>query len=158
MIKLIAAIGKNLELGAKNSLLWHIPEDMKYFREVTRGSTVIMGRKTYESIGRPLPKRRNLVITRSGGFHPDGVEIFPDLDSAIKAASGDAFIIGGGSVYAQAVDLADEIYLTEIDREYPEADVFFPDFDHDKYLRESVGKGEEDGLKYEFAVYKKHPL
>ena len=154
-VKIIAAIGKNYELGGKNALLWHLPGDMKFFRETTRGATVIMGRLTYESIGRPLPKRRNIVITRSADFAPEGVEILPSLESALEAARGDAevFIIGGASVYAQSLESADELILTEIDAEYPEADVFFPRFDASLYSREVIAENSDDGISYRHIRY-----
>lgn len=152
-IKIIAAVGKNRELGGNNSLLWNLPGDRKYFRETTRGSTVIMGRKTFESIGRPLPNRKNIVITRSADFHADGVTICKSLPEALSCAGGDAFIIGGAQIYELAVEHADEIYLTEIDAEFPEADVFFPDFDRKKFTRRVVGKGADGGISYVFAIY-----
>lgn len=155
MIKIIAAVGKNRELGGGNSLLWELPGDMKYFRETTRGSTVIMGRKTFESIGRPLPKRRNIIVSRSGGYKPDGTEVCRSLEEAVKAAENDAFIIGGVQIYALGLEYADELYLTEIDGEYPEADVYFPEFDQKKYSRTVIGTGNDGGVGYTFALYKR---
>lgn len=157
-IKIIAAIGKNYELGGKNALLWHLPGDMRFFRETTRGATVIMGRLTYESIGRPLPKRRNIVITRSADFAPEGVEVFDSLEKALEAAAADAevFIIGGASVYAQALPAADELILTEIDAEYPGADVFFPRFDTALYSCEIIAENSDDGVSYRHIRYTRH--
>src|SRR3990167_2459998 len=108
MISLIAAIGKNNELGKGNTLLWHIPADMKHFREITRGHTVIMGRKTFESIGRPLPDRRNIVITRDKNYLRDSVDVVHSLEEAIMSArtplaeNEEIFIIGGAEIYKQA--------------------------------------------------------
>ena len=132
MIKIIAAVGKNNELGKNNSLMWSLPGDMKFFRAQTSGSTVIMGRLTYESIGRPLPKRRNIVISGQEGLKIEGAQVYKSLEDALKACEGeqnDVYIIGGARVYSEALGYADEIILTEIDSEFPGADVFFPEFD-----------------------------
>ena len=156
---MIAAIGHGRELGAGNSLMWNIPEDMKFFRETTRGYTVIMGRLTYQSIGRPLPKRRNIIISRDLGFRPEGTEVFGSVEEALNAASGEekVFIIGGASVYRQVLGLgaADEMILTEIDADFPGADVFFPEFDKSLWRREVIGEGEQEGLGYRWVRYEK---
>lgn len=153
---MIAAIGKNYELGAKNALLWDLPGDMRFFRETTRGATVIMGRLTYESIGRPLPKRRNIAISRSADFAPEGVEVYTTLEAALEAAKsteGDIYIIGGASVYEQALAVSDELILTEIDHEYPEADVYFPRFDKEKWSGETIAENSDDGVSYRHVRY-----
>lgn len=125
MLSLIAVIGKNRELGKDNHLLWNIPSDLKRFREITKGHPVIMGRKTFESIGHPLPNRKNIVISRHASIQ--GVTVVPSLDEAIAAAGeGEIFIIGGASVYAAAINLADRLYLTLVTAEAPDADAFFP--------------------------------
>ena len=155
-IKIIAAIGKNYELGANNALLWHLAGDMKFFRETTKGATVVMGRLTYESIGRPLPKRRNIVISRSEGFSPEGVEVYPSLETALeaaKASEGDIYIIGGARVYADSLGFADELILTEIDCEYPEADVFFPRFDKTEWESDLIAENSDDGVNYRHVRY-----
>lgn len=155
-IKIIAAIGKNYELGANNALLWDLPGDMRFFRETTRGATVIMGRLTYESIGRPLPKRRNIAISRSADFAPDGVEVYASLEGAIEAArasDGDIYIIGGASIYGQSLAFADELILTEVDREYPEADVYFPRFDMSKWNGEIIAENSDEGVNYRHVRY-----
>ncbi len=155
MIKLIAAIGKNNELGKDNGLLWSLHEDMKYFRRTTAGATVVMGRRTFESIGRPLPKRRNIVITRDESYSTEGVEVAHSLEEALEMCGNDCFVIGGGSVYKQALPLADEILLTEIDRSYPDADVFFPEFDRAMYKRTLLGGVNEGGVMYWFVRYER---
>ena len=156
-VKIIAAIGRNNELGANNSLLWELPGDMKFFRETTKGATVIMGRLTYESIGRPLPKRRNIVISKSNGFAPEGVEVCPSLESALEAAKGDeVYIIGGASVYRQALPLADELILTEVEADFPWADVFFPEFDRRDWTSELLAENSDNGIKYRHIRYKKN--
>lgn len=133
LISIIAAIGENRELGKGNKLLWHIPEDMKRFREITSGHPVIMGRTTFESIGRPLPDRINIVITRNANFHVSGCIVCHSLEEAVETASKkdrqEIFIIGGGQVYKQAIKTADKLYLTIVEGEYP-ADTYFPDYSH----------------------------
>lgn len=136
MINIIAAIGKNRELGKDNKLLWHIPEDFKRFKTLTLGHTVIMGRKTFESIGKPLSNRVNIVVTRNknviGGVINHATTIFCNsLENAIEKArqfNKKIFIIGGAEIYKQGIQYADKLYLTLINQEYPEADAFFPDY------------------------------
>ncbi len=152
-IKLIAAVGKNLELGKNNAMMWNLPGDMRFFRTQTQGSTVIMGRKTFESIGRPLPKRANIVISRNSRLEIEGVTVVSSLEEATAAAGGDAFIIGGASIYAAALPIADELILTEIDMYYPGADVFFPEFDHGAYSRRVIAEGEDGGIAYKHVSY-----
>ncbi len=152
-IKLIAAIGKNRELGKDNAMMWNLPGDMRFFRTTTQGSAVIMGRKTYESIGRPLPKRENIVISRNAELKIEGAQVVSSLEEAISAANGDAFIIGGASVYAAALPIADELILTEIDADYPAADAFFPEFDKQEYNRRKIANGEDRGVKYTHVSY-----
>ncbi len=132
MISIIAAIGKNRELGKDNKLLWHIPEDLKRFKTLTSGHVVIMGRKTFESIGKPLPNRINIVVTRNRSWTPLGCTVCYSLDDAIEkakrnlSARGQVFIIGGAEIYKQGIQYADKLYLTLVDKSYPKADVFFP--------------------------------
>lgn len=158
MIKIIAAVGKNNELGKNNSLMWSLPGDMKFFRAQTSGSTVIMGRLTYESIGRPLPKRRNIVISGQEGLKIEGAQVYKSLEDALKACEGeqnDVYILGGARVYSEALGYADEIILTEIDSEFPGADVFFPEFDKSLYSKEILDSGCDNGLSYTHAAYKR---
>ncbi|OGG31304.1 diacylglycerol kinase [Candidatus Gottesmanbacteria bacterium RIFCSPLOWO2_01_FULL_46_9] len=132
MLSIIAVIGRNRELGKDNKLLWHIPGDLPRFKQITSGHPVIMGRKTFQSIGRPLPGRVNFVITADSAFKAEGVTVVSSLDEAIEQAKSalggeEMFVIGGGSVYAQAIDRADRLYLTIVDAE-AQADTFFPDY------------------------------
>ena len=154
MIKIVAAIGKNRELGQNNSLIWHLPTDMKLFRAETMGQTVVMGRLTYLSIGRPLPKRKNIVITRDKSLKIDGIEIANSLEEALNLCDNDCCIIGGAQVYSQAIELADELVLTEIDAECPGADAYFPEFDKSKYQAEISAEGEDDGIRFRQVRYK----
>lgn len=132
MISMIAIIGKNRELGKDNKLIWNVPEDLKRFRQITAGHPVIMGRKTFISIGRLLPNRVNIIVTNDSQYHVDGAMVVTSLDAAIEkahAAPGneEIFIIGGGTIYTQAINLADRLYLTVVD-ESAEADTYFPDY------------------------------
>lgn len=130
-ISMIAAIGKNRALGLKNQLLWDIPEDMKHFRETTKGHPVIMGRKTFESIGRPLPNRTNIIVSRDQNYQQEGCITCTSIEEAIKEAkkhhSDEIFIIGGAQIYEQGMAFTDKLYLTVVDDE-PTADAFFPDY------------------------------
>lgn len=131
IISLIAAIGQNHELGRDNKLLWHIPEDMKRFKHLTTGHVVIMGRKTYESIGRTLPNRVNIIITKDQTYQAPNCLIAHSLDEAIEFAKNkekeEIFIIGGGQIYTEAMKYANKLYLTVIEMNF-DADTFFPDF------------------------------
>lgn len=130
-VSLIAAIGKNRELGKNNKLLWHIPEDMQWFRQHTQNHVVIMGRKTYDSIGKALPQRTNIVITRDPLFQRSDCIVVHSFEDAIttakKSEQSEIFVIGGGQIYAQAIHSADKLYLTIVKKTY-DADTFFPDY------------------------------
>ena len=159
MVSIIAVIGKNRELGRDNDLIWNLPGDLKRFRAITKGHPVIMGRRTYQSIEHPLPNRANFVITRDQSFTAEGITVVPSLDEAIekaKLASGkeEIFVIGGGSVYAQAIDRADRLYLTVVDATAPTADTFFPDYSRfTKVIEES--SQEENGIHYMYRTLEK---
>jgi len=131
-LSIIAAVGKNRELGKNNKLLWDIPEDMAWFREKTKGHPVVMGRKTFESIGHPLPDRMNVVITHDSSFSNKEVFVAHSLEEGIdranKTESDEVFIIGGASLYGQAMLNAEKLYVTEIDAVFPGADAYFPDY------------------------------
>lgn len=153
MFSIIAAIGKNKELGKDGDLVFHIKEDMKYFRDTTKGHKIVMGRKTWDSLPGKLPNRENIVISRNQ-VEGAGATI-TDLDEFIarnENADEEIFIIGGGMVYATFLDHAKNLYLTEIDASAP-ADVFFPEFDKSKYNKTIIKKGSQDDLTYTFAKY-----
>ena len=146
MVSLIVAIAENGVIGDKNALLWNIKEDMRRFRTTTTGHPVIMGRKTFESIGRPLPKRTNVVITR-GDVEFEGCEMAHSLEEAIAMfpAEEEVFIIGGAQIYAQALSLVDKMYLTIVHKEFG-GDTSFPKFDMNEWqevAREEFARGEE---------------
>jgi dihydrofolate reductase len=147
-------MSQNRVIGVDNRLPWNIPEDLKRFRTLTSGHVIIMGRKTYESIGKPLPNRENRVITRQADFSVQGVGTFGSLEEALSApiasamAQDEIFVIGGGEIYKQALPLADRIYLTVIDQNF-EGDAFFPDFSGLKFVEVASEKRYEP-LPYRF--------
>lgn len=158
-LSIIAAIGRNRELGKDNRLLWHIPEDLKRFKKLTANHVVIMGRKTFESIGRPLPNRTNIVVTRNSSFNPTGCIMVGSLKQALEKAkelekNGEIFIIGGASIYQQSMAIADRLYLTIIDQDFPIADVFFPDYSEFTTVKLSQ-QYESQGFKYTFLELEK---
>ncbi len=130
MTSIIAAVARGGVIGGGNTLLWHISEDLRRFKAITDGHAVIMGRLTFESLGRPLPNRTNIVITRNGEFRAEGCLRAESIEQAIEMAGPEqeAFIIGGGQIYRQAMPLADRLYITYVDAEY-EGDTFFPQVD-----------------------------
>jgi len=158
MITLIAAIGKNNEIGLNNDLLWRLPEDLMRFKCLTTGNTIIMGRKTYESIGRPLPNRINIIITRNKTFEAKGCLVLNSLEEALKACDAEeCFIIGGASIYEQAFPLADKLELTLVDFE-GEADTYFPNIDFSQWIlskKESHKANDKHAYDFQFNTYLK---
>ncbi|TCJ16302.1 dihydrofolate reductase [Parasulfuritortus cantonensis] len=155
-LSLIVAMARNRAIGIDNQLPWHLPEDLKHFKNLTMGHHLIMGRKTYESIGRPLPGRTTVIVSRDPGYRMDGCLVAHSLDEAQRLAAGDAemFFVGGASLYAQAMDRVDRLYITEIQADYP-ADAWFPEFDRGATWRESSRAHQRSaaGLAYDFVVY-----
>jgi dihydrofolate reductase len=136
-LAMVCAMARNRVIGNKGQLPWHEPEDLKHFKAVTTGHAVVMGRKTWEALGKPLPKRRNLVVTRQPGFRAAGAEVFAELDAAIAAARAtdpQPCVIGGGEIYTLALPQATLIHLTVVDME-PAGDAWFPELD-DRQWRE----------------------
>ena len=138
-IALISALARNGGIGRGNSLLFRLPEDLQHFKRTTMGCPVVMGRKTWDSIGRPLPGRRNLVVSRNPAWAAEGAERAGSLDDALArvADAPKVFVIGGAQLYAQALPIVGELVLTEIDADAPEADVFFPAFARDAFVAEA---------------------
>lgn len=167
MLSLIVAVAQNNAIGRNNELLWHISEDLKYFKSTTTGHPVIMGRKTYESIGRPLPGRRNIVLTRGTLEIPPvknpqttSMEVVNSLDEVYAIAQGDEefFVMGGGMLYNETFGKADFLYLTRIYAEAESADTFFPEVDEMEWdvVRESqLLHDEENDIDFKFIVYKR---
>ncbi len=133
-VSLIAALGTNRAIGRDNALLWQLPGDLPRFKQLTMGHPVVMGRKTFDSIGQPLPGRLNIVVTHNRAFQAEGIVVCHDLNDALALATAEnppddeVFVIGGGDLYAQAISRADRLYLTEVDDAPPDADTFFPDY------------------------------
>ncbi len=156
MFSLIAAVGKNHELGQKGQLVFHLQNDMNFFRQTTNGHKVVMGRKTWESLPSKLKNRENIVISHQNFSGPD--QIIHDVDDFIKknqATNEEIFIIGGGAIYSVFLPHAKNLYLTEINASAPTADTFFPNFDKTKYQKTLITKGTENGLEYSIVKYTK---
>lgn len=154
---IIAAIGRNNELGKNNGLIWSLPNDLKFFKEKTTGKTIIMGRKTFESLPRMLPNRKHIVLSSSDNF-PEGVESFDSLEElfqAYKNLEDEMFVIGGGSVYKAFLEYASKLYLTEVDAECKDADTFFPNFDKNDWDREFLSENSDNGIQYKHILYKR---
>ena len=126
MIKIIVAMSNNRVIGNNNELIWKLSSDLKRFKELTTGHPVVMGRKTYESIGRPLPNRRNIIITRNLEYEVEGCETVSSLEEALLLTNNNCFIIGGGEIYKQSLEVADKIYLTLVHKDF-EGDTSFPE-------------------------------
>lgn len=145
IISIIVAVDENNGIGKNNDLLWHMPADLKHFKDTTSGHTVIMGRKTFDSVGKPLPKRRNIIITRQTGLEIPGAEVVGDLSSAIALCdeNEEVFIVGGAEIYKMAMDITDKIYLTVIKGVFG-ADTFFPPIDPDTWKETEAVSFEAD--------------
>ena len=163
-LALIVAQGLNRVIGNDNKLPWYLPEDLRYFKEVTMGKPIIMGRKTFESIGKPLPGRLNIVITRDSNWSAEGVKVVSGLGDAIEVGEGqalidgveEAVIIGGAQIYAQSLSIVDRLYLTQVEAE-PEGDAYFPEVDYSQWQelgRQSFPAGDQPNrYPYAFIVY-----
>lgn len=154
-ISIIACVGENLELGKNNDLIWHLPKDLKYFKNVTKGKTVVMGRRTFDSLPGILPNRRNIVLQKKDENLIDGVEIFNDIASILENVKDEeeVFIIGGASIYRQFLEYADKLYLTEVHEKCENAEVFFPKFEKKLYNREVIGSDSDQNITYDFVKY-----
>ena len=172
ILSIISAIANNNEIGKKNDLLWNLPIDMKHFRETTSGHPVIMGQRTFESLGigpdgqpgKPLPNRRNIVLTLDKEFKREGIEVYygiEELEKELNETMGkeeEAFIIGGGQIYKLFIDKVDKLYITHVDAKFPDADTLFPAIDQSKWKRTSEDKHEKDERNIydvNFVIYKK---
>ena len=159
-ISLIVAVSRNGAIGLNNQLPWYLPEDLKYFKSVTMGKPLIMGRKTFDSIGRPLPGRANIVLTRDPQWTSDGVKVVQSVEQALVAGEiaceaadvDEIMVIGGEQIYRMTIDLADRIYLTQVDTDV-EGDAFFPDIDFNNWSQTRVKLPEIiDKHPYQFLV------
>jgi dihydrofolate reductase len=160
-ISIIAATGRNGEIGKGNALLCHLPADLAHFKAITSGHTIIMGRKTFESLPKaPLPNRRNIVLSRNKNLSVEGLEVCPSLDHALlkRIDEAEVFIIGGAQVYSQALPVAGKLYLTRIHASFPDADVFFPDIDFHIWketCRETFPADEKNPYAFTFLEYER---
>ncbi|KMQ70190.1 dihydrofolate reductase [Chryseobacterium koreense] len=160
MITLVVAMGLNREIGIDNQLPWHLPKDLKHFKEITSNHPIIMGRKTYESIGKPLPNRTNIVVSRKKDWFEEGILIVGSLKEALKFAQKideDIFIIGGGNIFEQTMDIADQLEVTEI-KTTIDADTFFPKIDEKIWMKTAETcheKDEKNNFDFCFQTYKK---
>ncbi len=159
-LSILVAMAKNRVIGRNNQLPWHLPADLKHFKLLTMGQTIVMGRKTYESIGRPLPGRENIIITRQTGYKVPGAIVVNSLQDAIlkceesSTINSENFIIGGEKLYWQTLDICQRIYITEIQSDF-EGDVFFPEFDRSdwKEIQRDKHTSENDThIEYHFVI------
>jgi dihydrofolate reductase len=156
-LTIVVAIDRQRGIGINNALPWHLPEDLAHFKRTTSGHPIIMGRKTFESIGRPLPNRRNIVITRNRDWHHEGAETVGSLEEALKLLDGaEGYIIGGAQIFTEAMPVTDRLIVTEIDHTFP-CDTFFPEIDKSVWqemARESH-HSEQQGYRYDFVTYER---
>lgn len=157
IVSLVAAMSENRVIGRNGGLPWHLPKDLQYFKKLTVDHTVIMGRKTFDEVKRPLANRRNVVITRSPDFHPPGVTVVPTLAEALAlgATEAEVFVIGGGEIYRLALPRADRLYLTVVHAQV-EGDTLFPEFEAAAWALESEARQEADAkhaYRFSFRVY-----
>lgn len=160
IISLVCAMANNRVIGLNNQMPWHMPADLKHFKETTMGKPIVMGRKTFESIGRPLPGRRNVVITRNKDYQPAGVDVVSSIEEALALLKDveEIMITGGGNIYQQTLDLADRLYLTFIELD-TEGDAFFPEFEHlnlQEVSREQHLPDEKNPHPYQFVTLQRN--
>lgn len=154
-VSMIAVTNQDRALGYRNQLLWNLPGDLQHFKKITSGHVVVMGEKTFNSLGRPLPQRKNIVITNNPEFRSPGIEIVYSIEEAVRKANeleinGEWFVIGGGSIYTQMLKYVDKLYLTLIDDQPANVDTFFPEYEqifNQEIFREEQS---ENGFKYAF--------
>ncbi|WP_443946403.1 dihydrofolate reductase [Pedobacter sp. AW1-32] len=161
-LSIAVAVGENFAIGKNNQLLWHMPADLKFFKQTTSGHSVIMGRKTFDSVGRPLPNRRNIVVTRDQNLSIENVEVVHSLDAALNLTKNEekVFIVGGAEIYRQALPKTDLLYLTTIHHNF-DADTFFPAFNRAEWETISVEAhqaDEKNKYDYTFEVLKRIDL
>lgn len=155
-VSMIVAIGSNNEIGKNNDLLWYLPSDLKFFKATTMGKSIIMGRKTFQSLPKALPGRKNIVISSDSNFNAPGAVVVTDIESALKESeTEEVFIIGGASIYKAYFPVADKLYITEVEFEDKDADVYFPEIDLTMWKKEILDEGEENGLKFKHILYTK---
>jgi dihydrofolate reductase len=159
IVSIVVAIAENNAIGNNNQLLWHLPADLKHFKNITTGHTVIMGRKTYDSVGKPLPNRRNIIITRQD-ISIAGCQVVKSIEDALALAAGEqeVFIVGGAEIYKQSIHLTDRIYLTIVHQKF-DADTFFPEIDYNDWTqtaRTDHQPDEKNKFPYSFITLDRH--
>lgn len=159
LISAIVAAAENNAIGKDNQLLWHLPNDLRFFKRTTTGHPIIMGRKTYESVGKPLPNRRNIIVTRQAAYAAEGAEVVHSLAAAIESCAGEpeVFVVGGAEIYKQAIPVVDRIYLTRVHTALP-GDSFFPELDEQAWRlvsEDSHPADERHTYGYTFRVYER---
>jgi len=156
-VYLVAAVARNGVIGARGKLPWHLPEDLQHFKKLTLGHPIIMGRRTWESLGKPLPGRDNIVVTRSAGFAAPGASVAASLEAAIALCAGEpvAFVIGGADLYAAALPLVDGLVLTEIGQDYA-GDTRFPEWDRKRWrVAQKETHTSSEGVRFDFVRYER---
>lgn len=161
-VSLVAAVAQNNAIGKNNEMLWHLPADFKHFKETTSGHFILMGRKTFESFPKPLPNRTHLIITRQTDYNvPENCFVFQSIAAALQFAQNEnqdvVYVIGGGEIYKQSIANANELIITHVEAEFPEADAFFPEITQDwKKMSEEFHKAnEKNKIDFTIALYKK---
>ncbi|MDB4837149.1 dihydrofolate reductase [Marinomonas sp.] len=168
MLSLIVAMSTNRTIGINNSLPWHLPNDLKYFKQATMGKPIVMGRKTFESIGKPLPGRRNIVISRDPNYTAEGIDVVDSLEAAIELGESiclidgqeDVMVLGGAQIYQLALEKVDRLYITHVDAEV-EGDAFFPEVDWNAFNlvgEEAFAAEGHNPYDYRFSVYQRNNL
>jgi dihydrofolate reductase len=165
-ISMIVAKANDNAIGKDNDMIWHLPDDLKYFKDKTRNHHILMGRKNFDSLGekyQPLPKRINIVITRNEDWQHDGVKVFHDIKEGIAFAKEnneeELFIIGGGQIYDACLPMADCLYITEVNAEFPDAEAYFPQIDKSQWKevnREHHAKDEKHAFEFDYVIYKRN--
>ena len=154
---IIAAVGKNNELGKDNHLIWRLPNDLKFFRETTSHKTIIMGSNTFRSLPKLLPNRHHIVLSSKSEF-PSEVEVYKNISDLLKAYQNnpeELFVIGGASIYRQFIEYCNKLYLTEVEAECSDADVYFPTFNKDDFDREVLKENSDNGIYYKHVLYRR---
>lgn len=159
-VSIIVAAAENGAIGKDNKLLWHLPNDLRFFKQTTTGHSIIMGRKTYESVGKPLPNRRNIIVTRQSDYAVDNAEVVHALDEALGLCVGEpeVFVVGGAEIYKQALPVVGRIYLTRV-HATPEGDAYFPELNENEWVLTSAAYREPDerhAYGYTFMVYERN--
>ncbi len=157
-LSMIAAIGEKNELGKDNDLLWYLPNDLKFFKQVTTGKTILMGRKTFESLPKLLPNRKHIVLSKYNNEFPNEVTVYKNKEDFIndyKATNEEIFVIGGGAIYKLFINDVSDIYLTEVDANDNTATVYFPNFNKEEFNRELIDEDSYNNISFKHVLYRR---